>query len=47
MYKNQINETENTFIKRGDSSKTAGDTIDPNKPDPPVRDGDNWRKYYQ
>lgn len=31
---------EKTIMKREDSAKTSGEILDP---DPPVRDGDNWR----
>lgn len=29
-----------TMMMKGDSAKTSGEIVDP---DPPVRDGDNWR----
>ena len=31
---------EKTMMMKGDSSKTSEEIVDP---DPPVRDGDNWR----
>lgn len=31
---------EKTIMMKGDSAKTSGEIVDP---DPPVRDGDNWR----
>ena len=31
---------EKTMMMKGDSAKTSGEIVDP---DPPVRDGDNWR----
>ncbi|QQQ28923.1 hypothetical protein [Chryseobacterium indoltheticum] len=31
---------EKTMLMKGDSAKTSGEIVDP---DPPVRDGDNWR----
>lgn len=31
---------EKTMMMKGDSTKTSGEIVDP---DPPVRDGDNWR----
>lgn len=31
---------EKTLMMRGDSTKSSGEIVDP---DPPVRDGDNWR----
>lgn len=31
---------EKTLMMKGDSAKTSGEIVDP---DPPVRDGDNWR----
>ncbi len=36
----QSDQIEMTMMMRGDSTKTSGEIIDP---DPPVRDGDNWR----
>lgn len=36
----QFDQIEKTLIMRGDSTKSAGEIVDP---DPPVRDGDNWR----
>ena len=37
---NQFDQIEKTFMMRGDSINSAGEVVDP---DPPVRDGDNWR----
>ena len=36
-------EVQTALIQKVDSTKTAEDTVDPNPPEPPVRDGDNWR----
>lgn len=38
-------EVQKTMMMRQDSAKSIEGTIDPNPPDPPVRDGDNWRLY--
>ncbi|AZA89835.1 Uncharacterised protein [Chryseobacterium nakagawai] len=34
------NDTQPEFMMRGDSTRSSGEIVDP---DPPVRDGDNWR----
>lgn len=36
----QFDQIEKTMMMKGDSAKTSGEIVDP---DPPVRDGDNWR----
>lgn len=36
----QSDQIEKTMMMKGDSAKTSGEIVDP---DPPVRDGDNWR----
>ncbi|UZT98968.1 hypothetical protein ODZ84_05195 [Chryseobacterium fluminis] len=36
----QLQEIEKTLMMRGDSTRTSEEIVDP---DPPVRDGDNWR----
>ncbi|KFF00702.1 membrane protein [Chryseobacterium formosense] len=36
----QSDQIEKTIMMKGDSAKTSGEIVDP---DPPVRDGDNWR----
>nr|WP_314492144.1 hypothetical protein [uncultured Chryseobacterium sp.] len=33
-------DTQPMFMMRGDSTRSTGEIVDP---DPPVRDGDNWR----
>lgn len=38
-------ELKNNMMIRQDSAKSIEETIDTNPPDPPVRDGDNWRLY--
>ncbi|TXF78851.1 hypothetical protein [Chryseobacterium sp.] len=37
---NQLDEIVKTTMMKGDSTQTSEETVDP---DPPVRDGDNWR----
>ncbi|MXS71591.1 hypothetical protein GSF70_10215 [Flavobacteriaceae bacterium W22] len=37
-----LTEIEKEMMMRGDSAKSSGEILDPD-PDPPVRDGDNWR----
>lgn len=36
----QFDQIEKTMMMKGDSAKTSEEIVDP---DPPVRDGDNWR----
>ena len=36
----QFDQTGKTLMMRGDSTKSSGEIV---APDPPVRDGDNWR----
>ncbi|MDH6252466.1 hypothetical protein M2347_002193 [Chryseobacterium sp. H1D6B] len=36
----KFDEISKTLMMRGDSAKTSEEIVDP---DPPVRDGDNWR----
>lgn len=36
----QFDQIEKTRMMKGDSAKTSEEIVDP---DPPVRDGDNWR----
>ncbi len=36
----QSDQLEKTMMMKGDSTKSSGNDVDP---DPPVRDGDNWR----
>ena len=36
----QFDKIETTMMMKGDSTKSSEEVVDP---DPPVRDGDNWR----
>ncbi len=41
MHEDTLPDITDASTMRGDSTKTSGETVDP---DPPVRDGDNWRQ---